>query len=330
MPWGFAAAAGLAGAAISADSARSAGNKQADAAAKAADSTVQAGRESNALNWAMYQQSLANQAPYQRGGNQAYAALMGGLGLDASNLSGSNQNLYSGAGANSYQVSAPTAGIDSPTAGIASYAPASLVNTSTQGQAINAPGYSTSVAGVGDIGVINNGASQAEMDAAANQYSGAFTKAFKPSDLNLDPAFEFNQAMGLRAVNSANAAAGRTGSGQGYVDAIQYAQNNAQNVYQQAFNNNQTQQTNLFNRLSSLAGTGQTAANTSSNAGLSTGQTMGSTLTNSANNAANWTTSGAAAQAAGTMGQANAWSNAITGAGNNYMGYNWLQSQNKG
>jgi hypothetical protein len=88
-----------------------------------------------------------------------------------------------------------------------------------------------------------------------------------------------------------------------------FAQNYASNAYQNAFNNYNTNQTNIFNRLASIAGIGQT--------GVAQNSTSGQ---NAVNASTNLLTSGAAAQAAGQVGSANA----LTGGLNNAAAWNYL------
>jgi hypothetical protein len=87
-----------------------------------------------------------------------------------------------------------------------------------------------------------------------------------------------------------------------------YAQNYAMNGYQQAFTNYNAQRTDIFNRLASIAGLGQTAGT----AAATGAPTFASGIAGAQMGAGN-------AQAAGAIGQANA----ITGSMNNAMG--WYQ-----
>jgi hypothetical protein len=137
--------------------------------------------------------------------------------------------------------------------------------------------------------------------------------AFNASDLNanLAPNYQFMLDQGLGSVRNAANATGGLVSGNALKGINDYAQNYAKNAYQDAFNNYNTNQTNIFNRLSSIAGLGQTATNNTGTFGA-----------NAANNASNYATSGAAAQAAGTIGSANA----LTGGINNAVGWNYLSN----
>lgn len=135
-----------------------------------------------------------------------------------------------------------------------------------------------------------------------------FQHQFGAGDLksNLAPNYQFQLDQGLGAVK--NAGNLRTGliSGNTLKGINDYAQNYAGNAYQQAFNNYNAQQTNIFNRLSTIAGLGQTANQTTATAG-----------TSAAGNIGNAQMAAGASQAAGTVGAANA----ITGGANNALGW---------
>lgn len=132
-----------------------------------------------------------------------------------------------------------------------------------------------------------------------------FTKEFTSADLikNLDPSYQFMLQQGLGATGQAM----NVGGGGSNVDLARqrFAQEYAKTGAQQAFNNYQSQQSNIYNRLSNLAGIGQ-AAQTQSN-------TLGS---NTANALSQLGIGGASALGAGQIGAANAMSGAYGGIGN--------------
>lgn len=147
---------------------------------------------------------------------------------------------------------------------------------------------------------------------ALKQISGMndqFTHAFNADDLksNLAPNYQFQLDQGLGAVKNAGNLQSGLISGNTLKGINDYAQNFAGNSYQQAFNNYNAQQSNIFNRLSSIAGLGQTANQTTATAG-----------TAAAGNAGNALLAGGAAQAAGTIGQANAISGGLNNAASWY------------
>lgn len=138
---------------------------------------------------------------------------------------------------------------------------------------------------------------------------GFLNHQFNADDLktHLAPNYDFMLKQGLGAATNAGAAGGFSGNTLKGVN--DYAQDYAGNAYQQAYNNFTGNQTNIYNRLSNLAGLGQTANQITANAGTNlTGQQIGAYL------------GGANAQAAGMVGGANALNNGVS----NYIGWNYL------
>lgn len=142
-----------------------------------------------------------------------------------------------------------------------------------------------------------------------------FTHTFTADDLksNLAPNYQFQLDQGLGAVKNAGNLQTGLISGNTLKGVNDYAQNFAGNAYQQAFNNYNAQQTNIFNRLSNIAGLGQTANQTTATAG-----------TQAAGNAGNAMIAGGAGQAAGTVGAANAYAGAGQNAASWYGISNFL------
>jgi len=142
------------------------------------------------------------------------------------------------------------------------------------------------------------------------QGSGYLTRQFGPEDLktNLAPSYEFMLKEGQRAARQRLNAGGSGGSD---IDRgiTRFAQDYASTNYQTALNNFLNQRKDIFGTLASIAGIGQ-AGQTATNQAASTYGT----------NAANLATSSGAAQAAGQVGSANAWSGALGNIGaQNYI-----------
>ena len=134
---------------------------------------------------------------------------------------------------------------------------------------------------------------------------------FNASDLNsnLAPNYQFQLDQGLGANhNSANLQTGLV-SGNAMMAGDQYAQNFAGNAYQNAFNNYNTNQGNIYNRLSGIA-----------NIGTTSNQTLASAATGAANGISTAAVGMGNANAAGTMGVANSLNKGINSlAGTNYL-----------
>jgi hypothetical protein len=133
----------------------------------------------------------------------------------------------------------------------------------------------------------------------------SFTKEFTSADLikNLDPSYKFMLEQGLGATGQAM----NVGGGGSNVDLARqrFAQEYAKSGAQQAFTNYQNQQSNIYNRLASLAGIGQTAQSQTNTLG-----------TNTANALSQLGIGGASALGAGQIGSANAMAGAYGGIGN--------------
>jgi hypothetical protein len=133
---------------------------------------------------------------------------------------------------------------------------------------------------------------------------GSLTKPFSISDFyDYSPAYQFQKQQGTQGVLNASAAGQGALSGAAQKDLIGYNQSLAGTSFNNAFNQYQTQQGNIFNRLSGVAQLGQTAAaNTGQQGTALTGQ-IGQSVTNAGT-----------AAAAGQVGSANAWSGALSSA----------------
>lgn len=142
------------------------------------------------------------------------------------------------------------------------------------------------------------------------------TRPFGAEDLKtyLDPSMAFRMKYGQEGTNRlANVSGGAIG-GNTLRALTDYSQNLASTEYGNAFARKQTDVGNIYNRLASIAGIGQSAQNTT--AGLAS---------NYGTNVSNLMTGVANAQAAGTVGSANAISSGVQGAGNAYMLSNLLR-----
>jgi hypothetical protein len=137
---------------------------------------------------------------------------------------------------------------------------------------------------------------------------GSANKEFAPSDLTTDPSYGFRLSEGLKALDRQAAARGGLISGGAIKAAQEYGQQSASQEYQNAFNRYQTNRSNMLQPLGNLVTSGQNAA-------ANLGSAAGSYGTNASNNI----TSGAAANAAGTIGGANALASGV-GQYLNYSG----------
>lgn len=139
---------------------------------------------------------------------------------------------------------------------------------------------------------------------------GSFTKPFDVEEFykQQDPGYAFRLQQGQQAVQNRNSAGDGALSGAAYKDLINYNQGAASQEYENAFGRYQTQQNNIFSRLSDIAHLGQAGA-----AGV------GAQGTQLAGNAGSLYGQAGAASGAGIVGAGNALTEGATNA--------WLWSQ---
>lgn len=150
-------------------------------------------------------------------------------------------------------------------------------------------------------------------DIAANK--DYFQRQFNNQDLNsgLAPGYDFRLGQGQRANMMASNATGGMVGGNALKSLQDYSQNFASGEYANAFNQFQTQRTNIYNQLSDIAKIGLTGQQGAGNALIGTGTNIASITSGLGN-----------AQAASQIGQANAIGGAVQGATNaaSYYGMN--------
>lgn len=273
--------ASVAGGAMSAGAATSAANTQANALNNATAEQAQ-------------QAAIARQTldPYVQSGNEAQGALDTFLGIqDPTGVGGSDYRLPVSVG-NSQAWETLTDPI---------YASMGADNLQQQGG--NDMGNPNDIAA-------NAAAQQAWVAQQPAQSSapgyGAGLQPFTSADLNANmaPNYAFSLAQGQGAnENVANASGGLLG-GNALQGLNTFTQNYAQGAYQQAYQNYNTNLSNIYSRLSGVANQGEAAA-----AG-----TAANALTAGAQQAGTIAASGAAT-AGGTIGAANALSGGLSNAG---------------
>jgi hypothetical protein len=129
---------------------------------------------------------------------------------------------------------------------------------------------------------------------------------FGMDQFKADPGYAFRLQEGLKQLGHAAGSRGGLISGQTLKATQDYAQNSASNEYTNAFNRYQAERQARLAPLQSLAGVGQTTATQLGQAGAANANAVG-----------NYLTGGAAANAAGMVGGANA---VASGLGT-YLGY---------
>ncbi len=146
-----------------------------------------------------------------------------------------------------------------------------------------------------------------------NLPGGYLTQTFNPTQQQLEqyPGYQFQLNQGDLALQSANSAGGSAISGPALKSLMSFNQGLAASNYNNYFNQFQTQQNNIFNRLSSIASLGQNAAGNLGNAGTQLGTGI-----------AQAQAAAAGSQAAGIAGAANSIGNSVSLAGLLNSSYN--------
>jgi len=139
---------------------------------------------------------------------------------------------------------------------------------------------------------------------------GEFSQPLSVGDVQNEPGYQFGMDQGMTGTSRALGKLYGYDSGATLKGLARFATDYGSTKYNDAFNRLNTDRGFRYNSLAGLAGAGQQAV----------GQ-VGSAGSNAATNAGNLTTSGGAARAAGVVGGANAWGNALTGAGNSLLQY---------
>lgn len=258
----------------------------ADAAGDAADAQAGAAANTDATNRYIFNQQQSNQAPFREAGltaNNRLSYLLG-LGPDAGSVGASDKygQLLNAADAdhrNKYGVGFD--GIDQVTADAWR---AQLMERARR-----------------EAGTTGGGGS------AEGGY-GSLLKKFGMEDFEADPGYEFRRTEGMRGVEGSAAARGGLLSGAAQKAIQKYGQGLASQEYGNAYQRYNADQTNQYNRLAGIVNTGQGATNQIQNAAGQFAQNTAS------NNAALGN-----AQAAGAIGQANAWTQGIGTALGSYQ-----------
>jgi hypothetical protein len=131
---------------------------------------------------------------------------------------------------------------------------------------------------------------------------------FQTSGPNADPSYQWRYDQGLNAQNQ-NAALGGYFRGQTGIDLQSYGQGMASQEYGAQFNRQQAENTNIYNMLAGLSGTGQAATQQTGQMGMQ-----------SATNQGMFGVQGAQAMGQGMTGAANAYAGMYQNFGNQLMG----------
>lgn len=313
MSWVAVAVAGgaVVGAVVSSNGAKHAANTQANAA-----------RDASGVQWNIFQQTNRNQQPYIQAGYGASDVLSRLLGIRPTQQ-GTSADRFLPGGTNSTAPAGSMTGIriGGPNDAGVRLHPNFQVSGSPGGSSGTGDTYIPPMGPArGRVGnmisnVVNNVAQQNHdaIDLSRGldgSYSlgdstglpdGYLTQTFGPQQFleGIDPGYGWRFQQGLQGVMNGAAPAIGSLSGPALKALVDYGQGAASQEYGAAFDRFQTQQGNIFQRLSSIASLGQNAAANVGNQGVVTGGNIGANIVGAGN-----------AAAAGQIATANAWSNA--------------------
>lgn len=143
---------------------------------------------------------------------------------------------------------------------------------------------------------------------AGTKDGGEFNRNFAMSDFVKDPGYAFRQQQGQQGLERSAAARGGALSGGAIKDALRYNQDYASGEYSKAYDRYNNDLTTRYNRLSSLAGTGQTSTAQTGALGTQVAGQIGENTMQAGN-----------ARASGYVGTANAINNGAQTIGNYFM-----------
>jgi len=149
-------------------------------------------------------------------------------------------------------------------------------------------------------------------DTGAGPY-GDLSSGFMPANYmsEMDPGYNFRFGEGMKALERKMSASGMTQSGAAQKAAVRYGQDYASNEFMNAFQRYQTGRNATLNPLMG----GSAATNTLTGALGNMGNQISANQIDAGN-----------ARAAGYIGGANAWNQAISGGVNSYLGYNMFNN----
>ena len=259
-----------------------------------ANAQADATKNASAQQMAMYQQTRADQAPYRQTGTSALNMLGGYVGLPG--YSADNPSSWNYKGQSFGSQDEIRGALEQDYRRITSLPEATAVPQGVKDEIERNVRMATPESGGG-------------AGAGGSNLTGSLLHQFNANDLNdtLAPNYAFMRDQGIGATRNALNARGGDISGNTLRGVTQFAQDYAGNAYQQAFSNYTANQTNIFNRLSDIAGLGQTA-----------NQAVGAAGTTAAGNTGVALTNAGAATAGGTVGAANAISGGVNNAASWY------------
>lgn len=284
----------------------SAAGDQADAATEAASTSAAASKYATDIQKQMYDQTRADQTPWRTAGASGLNQLADLLGIQMpANQSGgvdvsSLQKQYNDALSN-YNSILNNKNDNRGRYSKASYDPTAANSAKSQVDALKAQLDSATAP-----------QSSSSLVPKSSEF-GVLQKPFSMADYQEDPGYQFRLQQGEQALQRAASAGGRLYSGRAMKDLSAYNSGQASQEYGNAYNRYNNDQTTRYNRLSNMAGIGQTANSALSTAGTNYANAAGNNAISTGNNTANAQLAAGNANASGYQ----SWANSLSGLANN-------------
>lgn len=288
----------------------------ADAAGDAADAQLKSSREAVAEQKRQYDLNRQDLAPYREVGTAGLYKLANLLGIDTGQGTGATPGT-SAFTPLSYADWAKTQGntyTTTPTPRTGHQSMGGYVIDTWNGPGQTVAGSGATQAGYQKYLAANPARSATPAYGGTHDASfGSLLKKFDANDLANDLVYQnglqFGLDQGTQAIENRARASGSSDSGAVLKELLRYGNDYATTKTNDAYNRYTNDNTNIYNKLAGITGTGQNAVNQ----GVQAGQT-------SANNITNLLTDQGNARAAGIIGGANAWSGALGGIANQNWG----------
>lgn len=216
------------------------------------------------------------------------------------------------------------------------------------GATVSSPGAeTTNQGGTAQVPMVNGapdpnatGTAPGGFGSLATGWNQTFSSPTAVTEQN-DPGYQFRLNQGTQALQNSAAARGGLLTGGTAKSLADFSQNDASNEYQNVYNRSlqnyntnyntfTNDQTNTFNRLSALSGTGQVSANNLSSAGLATANNIAGINANAGQQIGQNINNAGAANASGYIGGANAINGGITGLSSSLNNLALLQALQAG
>jgi hypothetical protein len=275
------------------------------AGSKAASAQKHAADQANSTELAMYDQNREDQAPYRDIGYQALGELGRGMGFGG---------YTDGTASSSTTTTAPLSFDEwskSNPIGIGDYRGQRGAIDRGKAQGAQQAQYDSYVKNFQPVTTQNAGTPGAP--STSTTPVGDLNRDFTLADFQKDPGYQFRMDEGRKGLEASAAARGGLLSGANLKAIDRYGQDYASGEYSNSYNRFNNDRTQRFNRLSAIAGTGQTATNI-----------LGAQGAQVANNVAQNQTAVGNANAARSINNGNAVTGTVNSLGNWYLQQQYL------